>query len=191
MESDAHLVSRVRAGDTAAFRLLYQRYEQRVFRFLVRLANDRAVAEDLFQETWLALARATPRLEPVDDLAPLLFTIARNKFLNWRRWALLDISRLNLFGRSSILAALDGVADARQELRVVERALAELPVGSREILLLVAIEGLEPSQAAAVLGIQADAARQRLARARSQLADKMNGDLPSNHTARKIEGEGR
>src|SRR5215471_384317 len=173
MESDADLISRLRGGDAAAFRLLYARHEGRVFRFLLRLANDRAVAEDLFQETWLALARSAARLETVDDLAPFLLTIARNKFLNWRRWALLDLSRLEIFGRSVLPAALGDEGDTREELAAIEQVLAELPLASREILLLVGVEGLEPSQAAAVLGIEGDAARQRLARARAQLADRL------------------
>src|SRR5262245_52025087 len=105
MESDADLISRVRDGDAAAFRALYARHEGRVFRFLLRLADDRAVAEDLFQETWLALARGARRLDAVDDLSPLLFTIARNKFLNWRRWSVLDMSRLEIF-RHGTAAAL-------------------------------------------------------------------------------------
>src|SRR5215471_15760132 len=108
MESDADLISRLRGGDAAAFRLLYARHEGRVFRFLLRLANDRAVVQDLFQETWLALARSASRLEAVDDLAPLLFTMARNKFLNWRRWALLDLSRLEIFGRTVAAATVGG-----------------------------------------------------------------------------------
>jgi RNA polymerase sigma factor (sigma-70 family) len=189
MDSHADLVSRLRGGDAVAFRIVYERYEARIFRFLLRLSNDRAVAEDLFQETWLALARSASRLEMVDDLAPLLFTIARNKFLNWRRWALLDLSRLEIFGHS--VAALEDGTDARDELVVLEQELSRLPVASREILLLVGVEGLEPSQAAAVLGIEAPAARQRLARARAQLAARLSlRDLRAPARSRKIQGEG-
>jgi RNA polymerase sigma factor (sigma-70 family) len=191
MASDAELVSRLRQGDASAFRALYARHEGRIFRFLLRLANNRAVAEDLFQETWLSLARSASRLESVDDLAPLLFTMARNKFLNWRRWTLLDLSRLEIFGRSAV-AALGSAPDAREELAAIERVLAELPVASREILLLVGVEGFEPSQAAAVLGIQPEAARQRLARARNQLADRLRGaGLRSPLASPKLEGERR
>jgi RNA polymerase sigma-70 factor (ECF subfamily) len=51
----------------------------------------------------------------------------------------------------------------------VERALAALPLPYREILLLCAVEGLAPREAAGVLGIKPDAARQRLARARAMI----------------------
>lgn len=189
MASDADLISRLRDGDTAAFRALYVRHEGRVFRFLLRLANDRAAAEDLFQETWLAFARNVSRLEDVEDLAPLLFTIARNKFLNWRRWTLLDLSRLEIFGRATG-AALSGSADAREELAAIEQVLVELPLASREILLLVGVEGFEPSQAAKVLAIEPDAARQRLARARHQLAERLHQrGLRTTAGSPKLEGE--
>jgi RNA polymerase sigma-70 factor (ECF subfamily) len=173
MASDAELAARIRDGDIAAFRALYQRYEGRVFRFLLRLAKDRAVAEDLFQETWLSFAKNARRLEDVSDMAPLLFTIARNKYRNWRRWALLDWSRIELLQRTTAQTTADGVADAREELAAIERALSELPLAAREILLLVGVEGLEPSQAAEVLAIEPDAARQRLARARAQLTARL------------------
>jgi RNA polymerase sigma-70 factor (ECF subfamily) len=55
----------------------------------------------------------------------------------------------------------------------LERALASLPPASREVLLLVGVEGFEQEQAAAMLGITYDALRQRLARARAQLAERL------------------
>jgi RNA polymerase sigma factor (sigma-70 family) len=102
------------------------------------------------------------------------------------------VSRLEIFGRSTAAAAQGGVSEARAELAAIEQILSELPVAAREILLLVGVEGLEPSQAADVLGIEPDAARQRLARARAQLADRLTRrDLPTLVGPRKIEGEGR
>lgn len=189
-ESD--LASRLRAGDAAAFREAYALYESRVFRFLARLANDRVAAEDLFQDTWLAFARSAPRIEPASDLAPLLFTIARNKFLNWRRWALMDLSRVEILRRRPEPEAGDP-SDAREELAAIDAELASLPVASREILLLVGVEGMEPAQAAEVLGIQPEAARQRLARARAQLAERLakRARLRGAAVRRKVEGEGR
>jgi RNA polymerase sigma-70 factor (ECF subfamily) len=190
--TDLELASRLRAGETGALREVYARYEARVFRFLVRLTNDRVAAEDLFQETWLSVARTASRVEPTDDLAPLLFTIARNKFLNWRRWAVMDLSRIEILRRRPEPEAADA-SDAREELAAIDAELGELPLAAREILLLVGVEGLEPAQAAEVLGIQPEAARQRLARARAQLAERLakRGRLRPAARRTKVEGEGR
>ena len=52
----------------------------------------------------------------------------------------------------------------------IERALARMPATAREVLLLVGVAGLEPSEAAVVCGVTPEALRQRLSRARAQLA---------------------
>ena len=166
--ADTALVDRLRRGDRAAFRDLYGRFAQATFGFLLRLAGRRDVAEDLHQEVWLGIARHAARLEADTDLAAWIFTITRNRFLSARRRA--DPAAL-----AGDPAALERHAAAPAPTddpacRDLERALASLPEVHREILLLVGVEGLDAAQAAAVLSIRPDAARQRLARARAALA---------------------
>ena len=68
-------------------------------------------------------------------------------------------------------------AAAASELqRRIERALAAMPMASREALLLVTVAGLEQSDAAAVCGVSAEAFRQRLSRARASLARALADD---------------
>src|SRR5262245_20754758 len=57
--------------------------------------------------------------------------------------------------------------------RRLEAALAELPLAYREALLLVAIEGLKPAEAAQVCGVSGEAMRQRLSRGRAMLAERL------------------
>ncbi|MEP6655280.1 MAG: RNA polymerase sigma factor [Myxococcales bacterium] len=165
---ESELLDRLRSGDRAAFRELYARFSQPTFRFLARLTGRRDAAEDLHQETWLQVARNHDRLRPDSDLPAWLFTIARNAFLSSRRRS----DRLTLVPECASLASATGVIswDSDPTCRDLERALADLPETHREILLLVAIEGLEIRQAATVLDLSADAARQRLSRARAALA---------------------
>ena len=187
----ADLVDRLRAGDVGAFRQAYAQHSGPIFRYLARMTNERAVAEDLYQETWLAFARNVSRLEEGAELAPLLFTIARNKFLNWRRWSLLDLGRLVDLRREPEPIAADA-SETSETLAAIDAALRELPLASREILLLIAVEGLEPTQAAAVLGLRSDAARQRLARARAQLAELLGEErVGALLVPAKLKGESR
>ena len=151
----------------AAFRELYARYAQPTFAFLLRLARRREAAEDLQQETWLAVARHAARLAPDSDLGAWIFTVARNQFLSWRRRA--PEPTADDVAVAELAAAADpGAGDVD-----VERALAALPEMHREILLLVGVEGLSTDRAAQVLAIRPDAARQRLARARAALAEAL------------------
>jgi RNA polymerase sigma factor (sigma-70 family) len=170
------LVDALRRGEASAFDAVYARYRGRIHGFLLRLCGRRDVAEDLFQETFLKLARNAPRLDEDTDLAAWLFTVARNAWVSHRRWSMLDISRLVIL-EDDVLPARepdpDARADAARDVERLERAIASLPAASREVLLLIGVEGFDQEQAAAMLGIKYDALRQRLARARAQLAEKL------------------
>lgn len=175
MEDDDALVVALRAGDPAAFDAAYERYRARLFTFLLRLSRDRAVAEDLLQETWLRLARHAVHLEPGTPLVRWLFTVARNLYISERRWNLLDRDRLaalRLVPARSVALADDLAIEAEAAQRL-DVALGELPLKYREAVLLVAVEALEPAAAAAVLGVAPEALRQRLARGRAMLREAL------------------
>jgi RNA polymerase sigma-70 factor, ECF subfamily len=172
------LVDALRQGDVRAFDRFYAQYHEPIFSFLLRLSGRRDTAEDLAQETWLKLAKAAPTLRADSRLAALLFTIARNAFRSHRRWAMLDLSRIVTLGLDTVIVATPDEApdvehDRARAIALLEAALQEVPVASREVLLLVGVEGLEQDAVAQILGVSYDALRQRLHRARSQLKEKM------------------
>ena len=178
--SDRELVAGLRAASESAFDHVYERYRVPLFAFLVRLSGKRWLAEELLQETWLRLARNASALPADTELRAWLFTVARNLFLSHRRWAVLDADRLRELGlwpKASLERETPfEQASANQTQARLERVLAGLPFDYREVILLVAVEGLEPSAAAKVLGMRADAVRQRLARARAMLNERLAKD---------------
>ena len=167
------LIARLRGGDASAIEEVYSIYRKPIFGFLVRLARDRHLAEDLFQNTWVKVTRSAGRLREDTELRAWIFTVARNEFRSYRRWQLVDVSRLFLFGveRHDHSHPLETESHATIGLARLERGLAELGASDREVLLLVCVEGMEPQQAATVLGISHAALRQRLGRARARLKD--------------------
>ncbi len=183
-DADDHgLVQGLRRGDSVALERAYAKYRPRVYGFLLRLSGRRDVADDLLQETWLKLARAAPDLREDTTLLPLLFTIARNQFISFRRWSVLDVTRLLSFGAENddVAPSPERESEASARVAVLERALQQLSADAREALVLVAIEGLEQEDAAKVLGIGYAALRQRLSRARAELEERMT----------KLEARGR
>jgi RNA polymerase sigma-70 factor (ECF subfamily) len=170
------MVAGLRRGDAAAFDVAYGKYRARLYGFLLRLTRRPDLAEDLFQETWLKLARSAPGLDEDTDLAAWLFTVARNAWVSHCRWAVLDVSRLVALDVEPAAREPDpdARADAARRVARLEAVLASLPTASREVLLLVGVEGFEQEQAARILGISYDALRQRLARARAQLAERLD-----------------
>ena len=77
--SDEDLLGRHLEGDAAAFGALIRRYQRELFRFLARFTADAALAEDVFQETFLQLHLSAATFDPTRRLRPWLFTIAANK----------------------------------------------------------------------------------------------------------------
>jgi RNA polymerase sigma-70 factor (ECF subfamily) len=173
-ERELHLVSRLGAGDADAFEQIHAEFNARLFNFLCRLSNSRDVAEDLLEETWLRLVKHSRRLQPETRLAAWLFTVARRVHVSYVRSRVLEDSAavgLIALWPSAVARASPFEAAAASELeRRIERALASIPLSSREALLLVAAAGLDHTDAAAVLGVTPEAFRQRLSRARASLA---------------------
>ena len=177
-DSDQALIERLRAGDAAAFDLVYDTYHARLFSFLVRLSRRRDVAEDLVEETWLRLVSRASRLRDDSRLAPWLFTVARNLYTSYCRSRQLEESHAaDLLGLwpagTAPLSPFENTA-ANQTDRRLDSALAALPTTAREVLLLVGVEGLSHAEAAAACGISREALRQRLSRARALLARQLD-----------------
>lgn len=169
--SDSDLVLLLRGRHPGAFDEVYRRYKDRVWRFLVRLSGRRQLAEDLFQDTWVAAARNAHRLREDTELGPWLFTIARNKHRNGLRSLALDQRKLASVRAEAPPAATlpDDDAEARRQAGRVAASFPLLPVAYREILLLALVDGLETAQIARILGLRDDAVRKRLSRARAEL----------------------
>lgn len=179
------LVGRLRAGDLTAFDAIYDAWNPRLFSFLLRMTKNRAIAEDLLEETWLRLVSGGEGLAAATRLGPWLFTVARNLFLSDYRSRVREQAcardLISLwpggFSRSPHDSAL-----LREFEERLEAALAEVPPMYREVLLLVGFEGLRPADAAAVCGITPEALRQRLSRGRTLLAQRLKAKELSRET---------
>jgi RNA polymerase sigma factor (sigma-70 family) len=182
MERDPELalVERLRRGDPDAFDDVYAAFNTRLFTFLVRLSRRREVAEDLLEETWLRVVRHARRLDAETRLGPWLFTVARNLHVSYMRSRMLEdsatASLMALWPFSPERSSPFEAAAANELEGRIERALAAMPSASREVLLLVAVAGMDHSDAADVCGITPEALRQRLHRARETLAKLLERD---------------
>src|SRR5947208_14449786 len=85
LTSDEVLIGRIANGDRLAMQVLYARYHVRVFRFVVRMVRDEAVAEDLISEVFLDVWRQAGRFEGRSTVSTWMLAIARFKALAARR----------------------------------------------------------------------------------------------------------
>jgi len=172
-------VLQLRRGDLDALSTLIARYQNRVYRYLLRLVRQPAEAEDLFQQTWLRVAEKIRSYDPGRNFDAWLLTLARNlAFDHLRR---IQPSSLDepvddnapQETRLSRLAASDpGPHDqslAREQARHLAAALETLPVIYREVLSLRFEEEMKIEEIADVLGTPLSTVKSRLRRGLEQL----------------------
>jgi RNA polymerase sigma-70 factor (ECF subfamily) len=185
-QSDRVLIDRLRARDTAAFDAIYDRFNTRLFTFLVRLSRDRDKAQDLLEDTWLRLIAHADRLRPDTTLGPWLFTVARNLYLSQCRARVLEHPDADLVAHPSTAPSPFEETAANESQRRLEVALASLPLIYREVLLLVGVEGMSITEAAAICAVSNDTLRQRLSRGRAMLAERMAAATLPHLNAREV-----
>ena len=178
-ETEIALLDGLKAGDASAFEAVHSAFNARLFSFLLRLSRRRDVAEDLLEETWLRLVSHCHRLRPDTQLAPWLFTVARNLYISYQRARAFEDSQsagfIGLWPSSQARQSPFEETAANETERRLEGAINELPALYREVVLLVGVEGFMPVEAAAICGVTPEALRQRLSRARARLVEQMNG----------------
>jgi RNA polymerase sigma-70 factor (ECF subfamily) len=172
-DADASLLARTAAGDASAFTAFVRRHEARVYRYALLLAGQRADAEDALQETFLRAWRHAAQFRGPGAATGWLLAIARSAVARQRRrhagepvaHESLDV----LAEQAGWGASVDGGA-AEDAVARVQRALARLGAGDREILALRDLEGRSGEATAEALGITLAAMKTRLHRARLRFA---------------------
>ena len=185
-EDDAALLRAHAAGDPNAFARLYDRHDRAVFVFLRRLLGPPPeTAEDLCQETWIAVSKNAASFDPARArFAAWLFTIARNKtFDHFRRQkaALLTVPGDASFEDAAleiadpILNPLEQVQSRETALRIVA-AVEALPLEQRGVFVMFADGGLSLEEIAQATGVNLETAKSRLRYARAKLRESLAGE---------------
>jgi len=187
--TSAELLERARAGDAGALDALIEAHQGQVFRFGMRMCRNEADAEDVLQETLLALARGIHDLRGVASISTWLYAVARSFCLKKRRrrkGAPKETEPLADEGggeRSEPMqpdGGPEGLAADQEIQRALDRALHRLEPSQREVLVLRDVEGLTAAEVAEILGVGVTAVKSRLHRARVALRDELAPllDLP-------------
>ncbi|WP_137817826.1 MULTISPECIES: RNA polymerase sigma factor [unclassified Pseudomonas] len=166
-DSDADLLRRYRRGDAEAFGVLYARHRLGLFRFLCGLCSDTALAEEVFQETWLSLIRSESSLREAVQFKTWLYQIARNRLIDhWRkhgkRQALQDEFDEQLHGEAASEPNPEQQLSLARDQQRLQAALDDLPAEQREVFLLRAHGDLELSEIAELTHTPAETVKSRL-----------------------------
>jgi RNA polymerase sigma-70 factor (ECF subfamily) len=168
--SDVELVTRIRAGELAAFDVLYLRYHARLIDFAYRYLRSREAAEDVVQETMLAVWRQRTTWIVTHGVAAYLYAAIRNRALQIGRHA--DVVRRADINADTAdlpgtvpLPPSDALVEARDTRRAIHAAFAKLSDDQQRVLLLRYRDGMTSEQIATVLGISTVAAKKQVQRA--------------------------
>lgn len=182
---DEILMAAYQAGNEAAFTELFERYTGRVYGFLVRRLGDRALAEDMHQETFLRVHRARSTYDSSRPFRTWLFGIVHNLLTDAVRARRRspevhdatdagEGARPNAITATSDERSPERLAAARQAGAALDRALRGLPSDEATVLILARFEGLSYQDIGVILGRSAAATKQLayrgLKRVRTELA---------------------
>jgi RNA polymerase sigma-70 factor, ECF subfamily len=181
-------VARLRRGDIDALSELISRYQNRLYRYLLRLVRQPAEAEDLFQQTWVRVVEKIRAFDPSRNFDAWLFTVARNlAFDHLRRIrpesldepGANDLSAETPAERlpSSTPGAFDRYLE-RERANQIAAALTDLPVIYREVLALRFEEEMKIEEIAQVLGAPLSTVKSRLRRSLEQMRQSLDNRYP-------------
>ena len=157
-----------RAGDAAAGRALVERHFVGAYRFFVNKAP--AHAEDLVQETFLAVLEARDRVEDDGAFRPYLFGVARRRLYRfWRDRKGDGAEERCVEELSDTLANAGELLTQHQEQKLLLKGLRRLPLRTQVLLELSYFEGLTDKQLAEIEGIPVGTLKSRLRKARHDL----------------------
>jgi RNA polymerase sigma-70 factor (ECF subfamily) len=180
-------VAQLQRGDLDALSALLARYQNRLYRYLLRLVHEPAEAEDLFQQTWIRVAEKIRQYDAKRNFEAWLFTVARNLAIDHLRRirpASLDEPIEGAPGESAATRLpsgerpeLDGIVE-RERTSSVAQALELLPVVQREVLTLRFEEEMKLADIAEVLDIPLSTVKTRLRRALDRLRQTLETNYP-------------
>lgn len=178
---DDQLAASAIAGDERDYARLIARHKDGLYRFIRRYTGNPDEAYDLLQETFASAWTALRRYDAARSFPTWLRSIALNKCRDWsrrravRRWLTwsdpIDSQvGLNL---TDDTPSPEAAVVERERLSRLDRAVANLPQGLKEPLILTALEELSHEDAGRILGLTAKAVELRVYRARKALAEAL------------------
>jgi RNA polymerase sigma-70 factor (ECF subfamily) len=179
MNSSADLVTRVCAGDAEAFRLIFERYSRPVISFIFDMVNDRSLAEELTQETFVRAYRAMRTMRRETKLSTWLFGIARNVARESLRARLRAVNHIDLEDKSVMDLSdnkpvpVDGVL-SKELNEVIRRSLAALDEDKRLVFTLKVLHQCSYEEIAEITGFTLAKLKTDLHRARAEMRRRIS-----------------
>lgn len=163
---DIALVNKLANDDEVAFEVLFHKYKDKLYSFLIHLGNSASAAEDVLQDVFMKIWDRRTQLGDIDNFNAYLFRMAANQAINLMRRQSREIKILDELKLYTIDE--NGTAQAMSEKEVQEtlaKALATLPQQQYKVFMLSREHGLKYDDIAAEMGISAATVRNHMVQA--------------------------
>lgn len=176
--NDNELISQVLQGKQAAYATLVARYQDYVFTLALRMIPTREDAEELAQDVFVKAYRNLADFRGESRFSTWLYTIVNNTCITWLRKKRLEIRSLDneqVFSRADNMdsGARADTVEQKSRQAMVNEAIAMLSPDDASVITLFYKAEQSLEETARVLGIEVNAAKVRLHRARARLKQKM------------------
>ena len=179
--SDEVLLLAYRRGSEDAFRALYLRHRDRVWRFIRRLVSDANQAEETAQEVWLAVVAGKHAFAQRAKFTTWLFAIAHRRAVERLRRSGRNLEATQddwegIAPQAEADTNPDTLAQNEQDAKRLQRAIAALPLAQREVFLMRSEGGLDVGEIAVAIGCPHETAKTRLRYAYAKLRQALEDD---------------
>jgi RNA polymerase sigma-70 factor, ECF subfamily len=183
MESEASAIARgLRRRDPDLLDRLIEQYQHRLLRYLVYLAGNRELAEDLFQETWIRVLERGHQYDGNHEFSTWLYAVARNLTIDYLRKkspvsldAMMEDEEHARFEPVGTQPMAWEVVQQHEQAERVSAALVSIPAEYRETVVLRFQEGLALDEIATVTGARLGTVKSRLYRGLNMLMSRLKG----------------
>ena len=183
MESEASAIARgLRRRDPDLLDRLIEQYQHRLLRYLIYLAGNRELAEDLFQETWIRVLERGHQYDGKHEFSTWLYAVARNLTIDYLRKnnpvsldGLMDDEEHVPFEPADARPMAWEVVQQHEQAERIGAALVSIPAEYRETVVLRFQEGLALDEIATVTGAPLGTVKSRLYRGLNMLMSRLKG----------------
>ncbi len=178
--SDGELIARLKSADLDALGVLFERYRMRVYRTALMIVRDPAVAEDILQDCFLKVYANAHRIDAERPLAPWLYRVTVNLSYTWLsrgRNRRTPIDHVSDHLVSPMRHAPDQVTEQSELRQNIRKAISELSLDQRVVVVLYYLNNLSLQDIAEILNLPIGTVKSRLYYARENLRNALGPNL--------------
>ena len=178
--TDSSLMRAVREGDLGALAILFERHHRPLFNYFVHMNGNRDLSEDLVQDVFTRMLKYRHTYQPDRAFAAWMYQIARNAQADSIGKRKLEVAMPDR--EFATVSVMEENLKRKQEISLLKRAMARLPIDKRELLVLSRFQNLKYEEIASILECDVGAVKVRVyraVRALGQIYFELSGERAS------------